>query len=92
MIGYTRTEEIVISEFTLALLEDSGYYKANYYTGGLMRYGKNKGCKFLKETCVDRTTHEIDPKFENEFYDSIYSSRLIDPSCSSGRQSRTYNA
>ena len=92
MIGYTRTEEIVISEFTLALLEDSGYYKANYYTGGLMRYGKNKGCKFLKETCVDRTIYEIDPKFENEFYDSIYSSRLIDPSCSSGRQSRTYNA
>ena len=36
------TEEQVISEFTLAILEDIGYYKANYYTGGLMRYGKNK--------------------------------------------------
>ena len=41
--GVIYTEEQVISEFTLALLEDTGYYKANYYTGGLMRYGKNKG-------------------------------------------------
>jgi hypothetical protein len=44
-------EEMVISEFTLAALEDSGWYKVNYYTGGLMRFGKNKGCKFLEENC-----------------------------------------
>ena len=43
MNGFAYTEEMVVSEFTLALLEDTGYYKANYYTGGLMRYGKNKG-------------------------------------------------
>ena len=42
MNGYTYTNEQVISEFTLALLEDTGFYKANYYTGGLMRYGKHK--------------------------------------------------
>ena len=47
MNGYIYTEEQVISEFTLSLLEDTGLYKANYYTGGLMRYGKNKGCDFL---------------------------------------------
>ena len=47
MNGYTYREEEVVSEFTLALLEDSGYYKANYYTGGLMRYGKGKGCDFV---------------------------------------------
>ena len=29
--------EQVLSEFTLAFLEDLGYYKANYYTGGLMQ-------------------------------------------------------
>lgn len=33
------TEDQAISEITLAFLEDSGYYKVNYYTGGLMRYG-----------------------------------------------------
>ena len=41
--------EVVISDFTLALLEDSGWYKVNYYTGGLMRFGKNKGCSFLND-------------------------------------------
>ena len=45
------TPEQVISEFTLALLEDSGWYKANYYTGGLMRYGKNQGCYFIQNDC-----------------------------------------
>ena len=33
-------DESVISEITLALFEDSGWYKAEYYTGGLFRYGK----------------------------------------------------
>ena len=92
MNGYAYTEEQVISEFTLAVLEDSGYYKANYYTGGLMRYGKNKGCEFLEEKCVDSKTHKINPLFENEFYDTISNGNIIDSSCSSGRQSRTYNA
>ena len=90
MNGIVYPEEQVISEFTLALLEDSGYYKANYYTGGLMRYGKNKGCKFVRDRCVNN--NEIDPYFENEFYDSLNSKNSINPSCSSGRQSRTYYA
>ena len=33
MTSSSYTPEQVISEFTLALLEDSGWYKANYYTG-----------------------------------------------------------
>ena len=52
MNGLAYAEE-VISEFTLALLEDTGIYKAHYYTGGLMRYGKNKGCDFVKDKCVN---------------------------------------
>ena len=90
MNGVIYPEEQVISEFTLSLLEDSGYYKANYYTGGLMRYGKNKGCKFVRDKCVNN--YEVDPYFENEFYDFYSSTQSISPSCSSGRQSRTYFA
>ena len=45
-------DEVVISEITLALFEDSGWYKVNYYTGGLFRYGKNQGCDFLTSYCV----------------------------------------
>ena len=54
--------EQVISEFTLALLEDSGWYEINYYTGGLMRYGKHKGCKFLIDDCSNPSM------FKNEFF------------------------
>ena len=45
-------DEITISEITLALFEDSGWYKVKYYTGGLFRYGKNQGCEFLNSYCV----------------------------------------
>ena len=91
MNGVIHPTEQVISEFTLALLEDSGYYKANYYTGGLMRYGKHKGCSFVMGDCINRTTHTVNPLFENEFFDSVsyYTHNNFDPSCSSGRQSRT---
>ena len=88
MNGVAFTEE-VISEITLALLEDTGYFKANYYTGGLMRYGKNKGCDFVYDKCV--LNQKINPLFENEFFDTVYSDYRIDASCSSGRISRTYN-
>ena len=78
------TSDLVISEFTLALLEDSGWYKANYYTGGLMRFGKNKGCDFLNNKCS--------PEFNNEFceYDENIGIDVYYGSCSSGRQSLTY--
>ena len=44
--------ENVISDITLALFEDSGWYKVNYYTGGLFRFGKNKGCEFFQKKCL----------------------------------------
>ena len=48
----TDYRERAISEITLALFEDSGWYKANYYTGGLFRYGKNSGCDFIEKKCI----------------------------------------
>ena len=90
MNGVAYTEEEVISEITLALLEDMGFYKPYYYTGGLMRYGKNKGCEFVYDKCINKS-HLINPSFENEFFDDIYSEYSTDASCSSGRLSRTYH-
>ena len=84
MTSDSYTPEQIISEFTLALLEDSGWYRVNYYTGGLMRFGKNKGCEFLKNDCLDSNGDSI---FKYEFC------KFLDgdsPTCSSGRQSRTY--
>ena len=36
----TDYTEVVMSDITLAFLEDTGFYKVNYYTGGLFRFGK----------------------------------------------------
>ena len=84
MTSSPYTPEQAISEFTLSLLEDSGWYKVNYYTGGLMKFGKNKGCNFLKQDCVDT---QLLTNFKYEFCDFLGASQ---PTCSLGRQSRTY--
>ena len=44
--------ESVISEITLALFEDTGFYKVNYYSGGLFKFGKKKGCEFFNKKCI----------------------------------------
>ena len=64
MIGADYTE-IVISDISLALLEDTGFYKINYYTGGLFRYGKNQGCSFFQKKCVYNKGENT--LFPNEF-------------------------
>ena len=78
--------EQVISDFTLIVLEKLGWYRIKKYTGGLMRFGKHKGCEFLKNDCVkiDSNGNGIS-SFYNEFcsFDSI-------STCSSGRLSRGY--
>lgn len=46
MIGDSYGENL-ISEITLALFEDSGWYKVDYSQANLFLWGKNKGCGFL---------------------------------------------
>ena len=55
--------ENVISDITLALFEDSGWYKVNYYTGGLFRFGKDEGCTFFEKKCIENEK----AVFPNEF-------------------------
>ena len=57
--------EVVISDITLALLEDTGFYKINYYTGGLFRFGKNQGCAFFQKRCLFNGGENT--SFTNEF-------------------------
>ena len=82
----------VISEFTLNLLEDLRFYKTNKYTDGLMKFGKNRSCKFLgydgtvsdpsKSDCQTSQGILLSP------YEFCQGSNT--PTWSSGRQSRTY--
>ena len=71
----TDYPEIVISDITLAVFEDSGFYKVNYYTGGLFRFGKGEGCSFLEEKCLQNGG----TPFANEFC-----IKSQEPFCTSG--------
>ena len=55
--------DIVISDITLGLLEDTGWYTVNYYTGGLFRFGKNEGCEFLNSKCIDNGYNKFNKDF-----------------------------
>ena len=87
MISEQYEEEGALSEFTLAFLEDSGWYQVNYYSGGLMRFGKNKGCEFLNTYCIKGLNNITN--FPNEFYDNNYTIQGH-PTCTTGRLSRVY--
>ena len=79
-----------ISEITLASLVDLGYYEVNYYTGGLMRFGKNKNCTFLSRDCIELVNNNILTSFPNEFCSNAYQGSYTFGTCSSGRQSMAY--
>ena len=72
-------EEIVISDITLALFEDSGWYTVNYYTGGLFKFGKGMGCNFINDKCIEKES----TKFHNDFCVSAGK-----PRCSSSRTNK----
>jgi len=42
----------VLSPLTLALLEDSGWYKADYSVAGISVFGHGAGCDFVYEDCI----------------------------------------
>jgi hypothetical protein len=72
-------DEVTLSDISLALFEDSGWYQVNYYTGGLFRFGKNEGCGFLNTPCIQNQKSA----FPRQFCDSINT-----PMCSNGRVSK----
>ena len=73
--------EIVLSDITLSLFEDSGWYSVNYYTGGLFRFGKNMGCSFLNSSCISNGETE----FELDFCTTPE-----EPRCSAGNLERGF--
>lgn len=49
----THTQNPIISRITLALMEDTGWYVANYSMAGDMTWGKNLGCDFVMKSCKE---------------------------------------
>jgi leishmanolysin len=44
------------SSFTLALLEDSGWYKTDYSKADTLEFGRDTGCSFHFDECINRAT------------------------------------
>ena len=77
----TDYDENVISDITLGLFADSGWYEVNYYTGGLFRFGKNMGCTFLEEKCV---------RNGNTVFDSEFCTVAREEKCTAGASSKGF--
>ncbi|VDO73947.1 unnamed protein product [Haemonchus placei] len=48
----SNTQVFALSRVTLALFEDSGWYKVNYDKAEDMEWGKNLGCAFATKSCL----------------------------------------
>ena len=76
MVSLVDRVDFTISEITLALFEDSGWYKTKNYTSGLFRAGKRKGYSFLTLDCK-----LSNPVFYNDFvYNATDKNRSCSPS------------
>ena len=53
MMTASISPESTLSKFTLALLEDSGWYGVDYNLAEPFTYGKNRGCNFPLQVCTD---------------------------------------
>ncbi|KAM7153349.1 leishmanolysin-like peptidase isoform 3-T3 [Macrochelys suwanniensis] len=47
----SHTQNRVFSRITLALMEDTGWYKANYSMAEKLDWGRDKGCDFVMKSC-----------------------------------------
>jgi len=47
----THTQNSVYSRVTLAVLQDTGWYKANFSRAERLEWGKDLGCDFVKKSC-----------------------------------------
>ena len=72
-----------ISDITLGLFEDSGFYKVNYYSGGLFKFGKGKGCGFMDESkkCIENEKATFEEFCDTANEAMCSSSRTLKSSC-----------
>ena len=49
----THTQNPVYSRITLALMEDTGWYKARMEMAQPLNWGKNLGCAFAQRSCME---------------------------------------
>lgn len=73
--------EVAISDMTLALLEDIGFYKVNYYSGGMFKFGKSKGRDFFTKDCIRNSKSTFEEFCDIKDEAKCSTSRNIKSSC-----------
>lgn len=69
MVGNAAmTDRAALSNITLAVLEDSGWFIPDYSAASALEYGRGRGCEFLEGTCGVEADQK--PAFEGIFCDN----------------------
>lgn len=91
MIGRSHGENF-ISEITLALFEDSGWYKPDYAKANIFYWGKGKGCNFLLGPCVktSRTSADLLNIMVRTYHRKEFCQYINQPACSMHNQFRGF--
>lgn len=55
VMASTESHAAILSPLTLAALEDSGWYRANYSMAEPLLWGRNEGCGYVTERCVSNS-------------------------------------
>lgn len=56
LMSASHTQNLRLTNLTLSLLADSGWYKVDFSFGEAMHWGRHKGCDFLESGCLN--THD----------------------------------
>ena len=49
----THTQNPIYSRITMALMEDTGWYMPNYELADDLKWGRNLGCDFALQSCME---------------------------------------
>jgi len=88
MTSLFNVQDQAISEFTLIVLDDMGFYKTNRYTGGLMSFGKHVNCSFFNNDCNLLIGTEAEGAKRSSNFINEFCAGKEKTTCSSSRTSR----
>ncbi|XP_064595242.1 leishmanolysin-like peptidase isoform X2 [Liolophura sinensis] len=83
----TYTQNPVFSRITLALMEDTGWYRVNYDNAEELLWGKNLGCDFVKKSCMEWMVRRKEMKESLHPYCDNPKEGLLLTECSMNRES-----
>ena len=72
-----------LSSLTLALFEDSGWYRPDYAAAEPLAWGRGAGCAFVESACIDKASGAVLPEGS-----SLFCTTAAEAGCTSDRKRR----